>query len=127
MITILDSTIEVLEMLLVLDLSIPLLLYVALSSLSLLAARSWRWGPGAPESTSPVGSWSADLSRQPLRWLGLSDNSSKNSSTFVPNIRSIRAISSISQAWPILGSNLFDFLFDNTVTAVDTCYDIYHA
>jgi hypothetical protein len=56
MITILDSTIEVLEMLLVLDLSIPLLLCVALSSLTLLAARSLRWGPGAPESTSPVGS-----------------------------------------------------------------------
>jgi hypothetical protein len=40
MITILDSTIEILEMLLVLDLSIPLLLYVAFLSLSLLAARS---------------------------------------------------------------------------------------
>jgi hypothetical protein len=38
MITILDSTIEVLEVLLVLDLSIPLLLCVALLSLSLLAA-----------------------------------------------------------------------------------------
>jgi hypothetical protein len=37
MITILNSTIEVLEMLLVLDLSILLLLYVALWSLSLLA------------------------------------------------------------------------------------------
>jgi hypothetical protein len=56
MITILDSTIEVLEVLLVLDLSIPLLLCVALLSLSLLAASTCRWGPGAPESTSPVGS-----------------------------------------------------------------------
>jgi hypothetical protein len=38
MITILDSTIEVLEVLLVLDLFIPLLLFVALLNLSLLAA-----------------------------------------------------------------------------------------
>jgi hypothetical protein len=38
MITILDNTIKVLEMLLVLDLFIPLLLCVALLSLSLLAA-----------------------------------------------------------------------------------------
>jgi hypothetical protein len=40
MITVLDSTIEVSEMLLVLDLSIPLVLYVALWSLSLLAVCS---------------------------------------------------------------------------------------
>jgi hypothetical protein len=40
MITILNSTIEILEMLLVLDLSIPLLLYVAFFSLNLLAVRS---------------------------------------------------------------------------------------
>jgi hypothetical protein len=38
MITILDNTIKVLEMLLVLDLLIPLLLYITLLSLSLLAA-----------------------------------------------------------------------------------------
>jgi hypothetical protein len=56
MITILDNTIKVLEVLLVLKLSIPLLLCVALLSLSLLAACTCRWGPGAPESTSPVGS-----------------------------------------------------------------------
>jgi hypothetical protein len=56
MITILDSTIEVLEVLLVLDLFIPLLLYVTLLSLSLLAVCIYRWAPGAPESTSPVGS-----------------------------------------------------------------------
>jgi hypothetical protein len=56
MITILDNVIEVLEVLLVLDLFIPLLLCVALLSLSLLAACICRWGPGAPESTSPVGS-----------------------------------------------------------------------
>jgi hypothetical protein len=56
MITILDSTIKVLEVLLVLKLSIPLLLYVAFLSLSLLAACTCRWGPGASESTSPVGS-----------------------------------------------------------------------
>jgi hypothetical protein len=67
MITILDSTIEVLEVLLVLDLFIPLLLYIALLNLSLLAACTCRWGPGAPESISPVGSESADLSRQHLR------------------------------------------------------------
>jgi hypothetical protein len=74
MITILDSTIEILEVLLVLDLFIPPLLCVALLSLSLLAACTWRWDPGASESISPVGSWSADLSRQHLRWLDLSDN-----------------------------------------------------
>jgi hypothetical protein len=56
MITILDSTIKVLEVLLVLDLFIPLLLCVVLLSLSLLAVCTCRWGPGAPESTSPVGS-----------------------------------------------------------------------
>jgi hypothetical protein len=56
MITILDSIIEVLEVLLVLDLFIFLLLYVALLSLSLLAVCICRWGPGAPESTSLVGS-----------------------------------------------------------------------
>jgi hypothetical protein len=56
MITILDSTIEILEMLLVLDLFIPLLLCVAFLSLSLLAVCICRWGSGAPESTSPVGS-----------------------------------------------------------------------
>jgi hypothetical protein len=53
MITILDSTIKVLEVLLVLKLSIPLLLCVPLLSLSLLAACTCRWGPGAPESTRP--------------------------------------------------------------------------
>jgi hypothetical protein len=79
MITILDNTIEVLEVLLVLDLFIPLLLYVALLSLSLLAVSTCRWGPSAPESTSPVGSWSADLSRQHLRWLDLSDSYSASS------------------------------------------------
>jgi hypothetical protein len=56
MITILDSTIKVLEVLLVLDLSIPLLLCVPVFGLSLLAACTCRWGPDAPESTSPVGS-----------------------------------------------------------------------
>jgi hypothetical protein len=56
MITILDNTIKILEVLLVLDLFIPLLLCVAFLSLSLLAACTCRWGPGAPESTSPVGS-----------------------------------------------------------------------
>jgi hypothetical protein len=56
MITILDNTIKILKVLLVLDLSIPLLLYVALLSLSLLTVFTYRWGPGAPESTSPVGS-----------------------------------------------------------------------
>jgi hypothetical protein len=56
MITILDSTIKILEVLLVLDLFIPLLLYVPVLNLSLLAACTCRWGPGAPESTSPVGS-----------------------------------------------------------------------
>jgi hypothetical protein len=76
MIKILDNTIEILEILLVLDLFIPLLLCVALLGLSLLAGCTWRWGPGAPKSTSPVGSWSADLSRQHLRWLDLSDSSS---------------------------------------------------
>jgi hypothetical protein len=40
MITVLDSIIEVLEMLLVLDLSVPLLFYVALWSLNLLAVCS---------------------------------------------------------------------------------------
>jgi hypothetical protein len=75
MITILDSTIKVLKVLLVLKLSIPLLLCVPLLSLNLLTACTCRWGPGAPESISPVGSWSADLSRQHLRWLDLSDSS----------------------------------------------------
>jgi hypothetical protein len=56
MIIILDSIIKVLEVLLVLDLFISLLLYVAFLSLSLLAVCTCRWGPGAPESTSPVGS-----------------------------------------------------------------------
>jgi hypothetical protein len=56
MITILDNTIKILEVLLVLDLFIPLLLYIALLSFSLLAVCTCRWGPGAPESTSPVGS-----------------------------------------------------------------------
>jgi hypothetical protein len=56
MITILDNTIKVLKVLLVLKLSIPLLLCVAFFNLSLLAACICRWGPGAPESTSPVGS-----------------------------------------------------------------------
>jgi hypothetical protein len=56
MITILDSIIEVLEVILILDLFIPLLLCVTLLNLSLLAAWICRWGPGAPESTSPVGS-----------------------------------------------------------------------
>jgi hypothetical protein len=56
MITILDNTIKVLEVLLVLDLFILLLLCVALLSLSLLAVCICRWGHDAPESTSPVGS-----------------------------------------------------------------------
>jgi hypothetical protein len=56
MITILDSTIKILEVLLVLDLSIPLLLCVPVLSLSLLAACICRWGPGAPESINPVNS-----------------------------------------------------------------------
>jgi hypothetical protein len=56
MITILDNTIEILKVLLVLDLFIPLLLYVALWNLNLLAICTCRWGPGAPESISPVGS-----------------------------------------------------------------------
>jgi hypothetical protein len=56
MIKIWDNTIEILKVLFVLDLFIPLLLYIILSNLSLLAACTCKWGPGAPESTSPVGS-----------------------------------------------------------------------
>jgi hypothetical protein len=56
MITILDSTIKVLEVLLVLDLFIPLLLCVTFLSLSLLAVCICKWGPDASESISPVGS-----------------------------------------------------------------------
>jgi hypothetical protein len=56
MITILDNINEVLEVLLVLDLFIPLLLYVAFLSLSLLAVCIYKWGSDAPESISPVGS-----------------------------------------------------------------------
>jgi hypothetical protein len=56
MITILDNIIQILKVLLVLDLFIPLLLYVPFLSLSLLAVCICRWGPGAPESISPVGS-----------------------------------------------------------------------